>query len=51
VTEEDTPDNRHAGLDILLGPDHQDRGLGSEALRIAIRWLAERGHHRLTIDP
>jgi aminoglycoside 6'-N-acetyltransferase len=52
VSEEPTPDYRHAALDIVLGPGHQDRGLGSEALRAAIGWLAgERGHHRFTIDP
>jgi aminoglycoside 6'-N-acetyltransferase len=52
VTEELTPEYRHAGLDIVLGSDFQDRGLGSEALRAAIRWLIDvRGHHRITIDP
>lgn len=52
VVEEDEPDYRHAALDVALGPAHQDRGLGSEALRTAIRWLIEaRGHHRFTIDP
>lgn len=52
VTEEDDPDYRHAALDIILAPGHQDRGLGPEALRTAIRWLIqERGHHRFTIDP
>jgi len=52
VSEEDTPDYRHAGLDVALGASWQDRGLGSEALRTAIRWLvSERGHHRFTIDP
>ena len=46
------PDYRHASLDIALAPPHQDAGLGPEALRTAIRWLAEeRGHHRFTIDP
>ncbi len=50
--EELEPDYRHAALDITLAPAHQDRGLGPEALRAAIRWLAEeRGHHRFTIDP
>jgi len=49
--EENTPQYRHATLDIILGPGHQDRRLGSEALRLAIRWLVERGHHRFTIDP
>jgi aminoglycoside 6'-N-acetyltransferase len=50
--EEDEPDYRHAGLDILLAPECQGRGLGPIALRLAARWLIdERGHHRLTIDP
>lgn len=52
VVEEDEPDYRHVALDIGLGPTHQDRGLGSEALRTVIRWLIdEHGHHRFTIDP
>ena len=52
VAEETTPDFRHVGLDIALGAAHQARGLGPEALRTVIRWLiAERGHHRFTIDP
>jgi aminoglycoside 6'-N-acetyltransferase len=39
-------------LDIGLGPEFQNRSLGSEALRTVVRWLiAERGHHRFTIDP
>lgn len=50
--EELEPDYRHAGLDIFLAPEHQGRGLGPLALRLAARWLVEeRGHHRLTIDP
>jgi aminoglycoside 6'-N-acetyltransferase len=50
--EELEPDYRHASLDIALAPAHHDDGLGPEALRTAIRWLAdERGHHRFTIDP
>jgi aminoglycoside 6'-N-acetyltransferase len=52
ISEEATPDYRHVALDIALGPKHQDRGLGSEALRTVVRWLiAARGHHRFTIDP
>jgi aminoglycoside 6'-N-acetyltransferase len=52
VSEENEPSYRHAGLDITLAPAYQDRGLGPEALREAIRWLIqERGHHRFTIDP
>jgi aminoglycoside 6'-N-acetyltransferase len=52
VYEEDEPDYRHAALDITLMPAYQDKGLGPEALKTAIGWLAEhRGHHRFTIDP
>lgn len=52
VSEVVDPDCRSAGLDIALAPEHQDVGLGPEALRMAIGWLlGERGHHRLTIDP
>jgi len=49
--EETDPQYMHAGLDIVLAGAFQDRGLGTEALRLAIRWLIERGHHRFTIDP
>ena len=49
--EENDPQYRHAALDIVLAGPFQDRGLGTEALRLAIRWLIERGHHRFTIDP
>ena len=52
VSEELSAGYRHAALDIMLAPEAQDRGLGSEALRLAIRWLIdERRHHRFTIDP
>jgi aminoglycoside 6'-N-acetyltransferase len=52
IAEEDTPDFRHVALDIALGEEHQDHGLGPAALRTVIRWLIEaRGHHRFTIDP
>jgi aminoglycoside 6'-N-acetyltransferase len=52
VEEEDEPGYRHAGLDIVLAPPYQGRGLGPAALRLAAGWLIDaRGHHRLTIDP
>jgi aminoglycoside 6'-N-acetyltransferase len=52
VVEELTPNYRSAGIDIVLAPAFQGRGLGPDALRLAARWLiGERGHHRLTIDP
>lgn len=50
--EETDPDYRHAGIDVFLDAAHQDRGLGTEAVRTLARYLFEvRGHHRLTIDP
>lgn len=52
LTEELDPDYRHAGIDIALDDEHQGRGLGTEAITLLVRYLfAERGHHRVTIDP
>ncbi|MDI1460628.1 GNAT family protein [Catellatospora sp. KI3] len=43
---------RHAGMDLYLDPEVHGRGLGSDAVRTLARHLiAERGHHRLVIDP
>jgi aminoglycoside 6'-N-acetyltransferase len=50
--EETDPGYRHASVDISLDPRFQGQGLGPDAIRTVIRWLAaERGHHRFTIDP
>ena len=50
--EEDSPDYRHASIDVFLGTAHQGKGYGPEALRILIRHLFDDlGHHRITIDP
>ena len=50
--EESDPQYRSAGIDLFLGTDWQGRGLGREAIATLVRHLfAERGHHRLTIDP
>jgi aminoglycoside 6'-N-acetyltransferase len=50
--EEAEPDYRHAWIDMFLGPDHLGKGLGGEAVRAVAGYLfAERGHHRITIDP
>ncbi len=51
VSEETDPDYRHAAFDIFLTSAVQGRGLGREALGLAVRHLAARGHHRFTIDP
>lgn len=52
VWEEEDPDYRHAGMDLMLAPDFAGRGIGPEAIRLVARWLfGERGHHRITIDP
>lgn len=50
--ENTDPAYRHAGMDIFLATAQQDRGLGTEALRLLARYLLEeRGHHRLIVDP
>jgi aminoglycoside 6'-N-acetyltransferase len=50
--EEDDPDYRHGGVDIFVAPAFHGRGIGREALRLAVRWLIEeRGHHRVILDP
>jgi aminoglycoside 6'-N-acetyltransferase len=52
--EEDTPDYRHAGMDLFLATESQNQGLGlgRQALSLLARHLFEdRGHHRLVIDP
>jgi aminoglycoside 6'-N-acetyltransferase len=49
---EEEPDYRHANIDIYLDPATHRRGLGSDAVRTLARHLiAERGYHRLVIDP
>jgi aminoglycoside 6'-N-acetyltransferase len=49
---EDERDYRHAGIDIYLDPALRGRGLGTDAVRTLARYLiADRGHHRLVIDP
>lgn len=49
--EETAPDYRHVGFDIALATARHGKGLGAEALRLAIEHFAGRGHHRFTIDP
>lgn len=50
--EETDPDYEHAGIDLFLGEPHHGRGLGTDAVRTMARYLvADRGHHRLVIDP
>lgn len=50
--EETDPDYRHAGIDIVLHPDWQGQGIGTDAVRTLVRHLVEHdGHHRLIIDP
>ena len=39
------------GFDIALSAHAQGRGLGREALRLAIRHFIAGGHHRFSIDP
>ena len=50
--EEEDPDYRHAWIDVFVDPAQRGRGIGTEAVRaLAEHLLAERGHHRVTIDP
>jgi aminoglycoside 6'-N-acetyltransferase len=50
--EENTPEFRHAGIDLFVAESAHGRGLGTDAVRTLARHLVdERGHHRLTIDP
>ncbi|MBB5873794.1 RimJ/RimL family protein N-acetyltransferase [Allocatelliglobosispora scoriae] len=49
---EEDPIYRHASIDIYLDPAVHGRGLGTDAVRTLARHLiAERGFHRLVIDP
>lgn len=50
-TEEDDPDYRQVAFDIFLTTARHGRGLGREALALAVRHFASHGHHRFTIDP
>jgi len=51
-SEENTPQYRHAGIDLFLDPRVHGRGVGRDAVRAMARYLVhERGHHRLVIDP
>jgi aminoglycoside 6'-N-acetyltransferase len=50
--EETTPEFRHAGIDIFLTTECHGHGLGADAVRTLVQHLvADRGHHRVTIDP
>ena len=49
--EETDPDYRHAEVDIFLAPDHQRRGLGTDAMvTLTKHLLDERGHHRIVLS-
>lgn len=50
--EELDPHYRSASIDIFLSAAAHGRGLGRDAVSAMARYLfAERGHHRITIDP
>jgi aminoglycoside 6'-N-acetyltransferase len=50
--EEPDADYRSASIDIFLSTAVHSRGLGRDAVRTLARHLiAERGHHRITMDP
>ena len=50
--EEADPMYRHASIDLFLDPAVHGRGIGRDAVATLVRYLlADRGHHRLVIDP
>jgi len=51
VHEEAEPDWPSVAFDVLVSERLRGAGYGREALRMAIRHFAGRGHHRFTIDP
>jgi aminoglycoside 6'-N-acetyltransferase len=52
LREELTPRYRHAAIDLFIDPAVHGRGVGTAAVRRAVRHLIDdRGHHRITIDP
>ena len=51
VHEERSEDYPSVAFDIALSTRAHGRGLGPEALRLAIRHFIAAGHHRFTIDP
>ena len=52
TTRRTSPTTATPGIDLFLGAPWQGRGLGVDTVRtLARHLLAERGHHRLTIDP
>lgn len=51
VHEETDPDYPSVAFDIAMTTALRGRGLGQEALRLAIAHFIDRGHHRFTIDP
>jgi aminoglycoside 6'-N-acetyltransferase len=51
IEPEEWHEYRHVVLDIFLATPLHGRGLGPEALRLAIRHFIAQGHHRFTVDP
>ena len=50
TTEEPDPEERHVDLDVFLSSAHHGGGLGTDALRTALRHMFEdRGHHRAVL--
>src|SRR3712207_7397515 len=46
--EENDPQYRHGGLDVMLAAPYQDRGIGPEGLRQAALWLVGLGDRKST---
>ncbi|WP_349897106.1 GNAT family N-acetyltransferase [Parafrigoribacterium soli] len=51
IYENNEPEYRATAMHIFLGAEWYRKRYGAEALATAIIFLAERGHHRFTLDP
>lgn len=51
LTEDRDPAYRYVEPDLFVASVSQDRGVGAQALRIALRAAFDRGHHRAVIQP
>lgn len=52
VVEDNEPNSRCAAIHLFIGRPFHGKGLGAEAMRVAVHELFEhRAHHRVVIDP
>jgi aminoglycoside 6'-N-acetyltransferase len=51
IHEEAEPDYPSVAFDIVLATRFHGHGFGADALRLAVRRMIAKGHHRFQIDP